>query len=1243
MSKISQIEAELMTLEQGKFQKLCNAFLFMKFQLPPRGEGEAKGTDKTKTGTPDSFIILPDGNFAFIEYSTQKTGLGGKFLGDLKKVFSEPKTGVPIEKIKKIYLGFNSQLSPSETNQIIDFCTSKAVTVEFIDLDFLKFELYNYPKLAKDFLNIEPDTEQILKPVDFINELEKKGTAQRNPFFAREEEMQQLFTLLTENDIIILTGKAGLGKTRIANESIAEFVHSNPEFEPLCITSKGQTLFYDLKAYFLPGHKYVVLIDDANRISDFHLIVSLFHSERVEIKILLTVRDYAFEKVKKQIESENLKFNSIELNSLKDETVKEILTSLKVTNPYCVNNITKISNGNPRLVIMAAEHALSDNNCDNLRDVTDIYDKFFDPVVSSVALRDTELLRTLGVICFFRAVNRGQENLIQSIYSVFDLDDNVFWECVIKLHELEIVDLYEKRIVKVSDQVLANYFFYHIFIKHDILDFYLILRHFLTDYKGKVKENLYPILEHFKYEEIFKKISPSLDKRFEEIKESEVDLVDFFEVFSFYKQEEILLFLSDKVKAMPQPEDVPFIFKREKNNNYWRDENKYPYLKILKSFLYFPNDHFTTSLEIAFAYICKKPDILPVFLEFIEKELIPDEDDFRYNYWIQCRFFDFIFGKIDHENEINLYVEIFFEVSPVFMSTSFQVTKNGRKKHSITFYNVQLQKIPAIESLRKQIFERVFSYYDILPERVVDFLSRYVGSYEHYPQKDIYLYDSTFIIHFIKESLSPDNTAHCDLVKAYFRLLERLEIRLSESDKILRVFRNNLFELKEALTYDYHDWHMEGKGENNLEYSDYILYNKNRLLNYFHSYTIEDYYTLINNVAILISHVSNDREAQVIVESFDIVLCNLLETSSSDCLLILNELFIRGNPLNFYSRRLVAELLFKYEPNVIYDIIYNNDYQGKQLWLLHFYMCLPENKILISDKNKLLDLVKSINISPFISFDFLIKYKSVEPKIFIELSSIILEKFENEKYYIDLFDLFRNHIGEFDEEYELLRNLYLYSLETQQRSFDYDGKYFLHLYKLNHNFLFEYFNQYFKNRHYFSDNDLKLDFSIVWDFDDAEEIIKKVIDFSIDEQVLSFDYHLVAKFFPKNNLNSRVEKFIDFCIENYAFDPSRLSSIFSTIRVCYPERRLFYLEKFLAINPDLETFQQLPIARGSFSGLVSSLIPFYERQINFWETVLPILAGKVEYLKHRQWVNEMINSLRNQIKREIEKDFIDDY
>jgi len=587
MSKISQIEAELKTMEQGVFQKLCNAYIFSKYNQHPKSEGGAKGTDKTITGTPDSFVILPNGNFIFIEYTTQQTGVGEKLLGDLKKDFDEVKTGVPISKIEKIRLCYNSQISPEQTNKILDFCKLNGTEVDFLDIDHLKHELSYYPKLAKDFLNIEIDTEQVLRPADFISELENKGTTQTNTFLGREDELKEIVNLLEHNSITLLTGKAGVGKTRLAIEAVNNFTKENETYESFSILDKGQLIYHDLKSYFIPDRKYLVIVDDANRIGDFPSIARLVRSEKFEVKLIITVRDYVFDKVKKHLDTENYTYAILELNPLADDCVKKILKSLKITNPFCVNRITKIADGNPRLVIMSANHALVDDDCNKLNDVTDIYDKFFEPLVSKGDFNDKILLSVLGIICFFRVVDKSNEKLINRIYKSFSIGENEFWECVSKLHNLEFVNLYEKNIVKISDQVLANYFFYLIFIKKETLNFSILLNDYLSDFSGKIKESLYPILEHFKSETILKVISPKIDSTYSKIKkDNKKELLIFFEVFGFYKSEELLLFIQDEIKHLPDSDLVSenYQFRQENTTYSWRIESKYPLLKPLKSF-----------------------------------------------------------------------------------------------------------------------------------------------------------------------------------------------------------------------------------------------------------------------------------------------------------------------------------------------------------------------------------------------------------------------------------------------------------------------------------------------------------------------------------------------------------------------------------------------------------------------------------------------------------------------------------
>lgn len=1239
MSKLSQIEAELKTLEQGVFQKMSDAFIYMKYNLPPKNEGGAKGTDKTTTGTPDSFLILPNGNFAFIEYTTQQSGVGNKFMQDLEKNFNEMKTGVPVHKIEKVFLCYNSQLNPDETNKIIEFCFSKNTKVEFIDLDFLKLELYYYPKIAKDFLNVEPDTEQILRPEDFIKELENKGTSQTNKFFAREEELKQLAESLQNNNIIVIAGKAGTGKTRIAREAVNQFIYANSEYEPFCILTKGQSLYYDIKAYFLAGRKYVVIVDDANRVGDFPAIARLINSEKFEIKIIVTVRDYAFEKIKKHLVSENYLFATFELNPLEDEAVKEILKSMNITNPLCVNNITRIADGNPRLVIMSANHALIDNDCNKLHDVTDIYDKFFDPLVSNGDLTDKKLLSVLGIICFFRTIDRNHEKLIHRIYDSFGIDENTFWECVFKLNDLEFVNLYEKRVVKIADQVLANYFFYLVFFKEEILDFSIILNDYLSDFSGKLKESLYPILEHFKYEKILKIISPKLDKRLLELRENEEELLNFFEVFGFYQQEEILLFIYSKIEVLPEANPESYQFRKEKGNSWWRAEKDYPLLMVLKLFGQSPNDHFETSLELITNYIGKCPEILPEVVQYFEEHLIFDEDDYRYGYWIQIKLFDFLYKQIDEGKNNLLFVGLLFEIAPKFLKTHFQQSRGGRKKASIVMYNVILQKTPEIEGFRKGVFEKIFNLTQAYNDKVLLFLENYI-SWEHYPQNEIYEYDTQFIIPFIQNNLLPQDFNHCQIVHNYFGLLDRLKINNPKAKELLKKFSNKKFKINEVLIFDYSDWYREEKKRGTKEF---MVYNKKRLAKYFADYSLEDYFCLIEEIEGFIK--SNGKDAHNISVSLETILLNLLESSPKDCLSVVEHLFAIKNPYHFCSFKIVHDLLQKFSTEEIYETIKRNNFNQKQFWLLHLLMSLKVEQISPIYKNELLILFSSLEGRPYLSFGFLENYKTLEPNIFKLVFEILFKKIETENFNLDFFesDFFEKHFSEFETDLTALKKIYLYCYLKPNSHFDRDGQYFMKLYKHDSNFLFEYINEVLKDRVVFDRNDINFNFHFVWEYNNAEEVIDKIVEITIDKKIYSDGEHIASKFFPSNNLSERIDNFISSYIQEHSIDKKRMQSIFGVIRICYPNSRVKYLQELLIYNSDLKLWHYLPIARGSSSGLVSSLIPFYERQIEFWESLLPIFSGTAKYLKHRQWVQSEIKSLKNQIDHEIERDFIDDY
>ena len=88
MSKINQIQNKLRELDGGAFQKLAEVYLYKEGYTRVNSVGSVAGADKVRAGTPDTFVTLPNGKYAFAEHTTQQSGVFRKFKVDLDKCFN---------------------------------------------------------------------------------------------------------------------------------------------------------------------------------------------------------------------------------------------------------------------------------------------------------------------------------------------------------------------------------------------------------------------------------------------------------------------------------------------------------------------------------------------------------------------------------------------------------------------------------------------------------------------------------------------------------------------------------------------------------------------------------------------------------------------------------------------------------------------------------------------------------------------------------------------------------------------------------------------------------------------------------------------------------------------------------------------------------------------------------------------------------------------------------------------------
>lgn len=1243
--RLQLIEQKLLAINSAGFQNLCDNYLSLREDeySSLNRSGSQLGKQKTVVGTPDTFLRLSDNSLAYVEFTTQATSIVSKIIDDINKCLDESKTGVDPKQINKIIICLNSRLSIKQETKIQEYIQDKRISLELIGIDTLALEIMSkYLLLAREYLGIALETGQILPFEKFISEYNNKANQLSTPidniFFHRDSELELIETILSSKDLLIISGAPGVGKTKIGIEAIQNFNQNNPSFESYVITKKDVDIFEDLKIQLRPNKDYILLIDDANRqLPNLRQIFGIFKENRVgKLKLVITVRNYALV----DIRSCSIEFMSetIDIPKFTDEEIIDILKSdsFGIINHKYQKKIVEIADGNPRLAIMGARLALEKQSDFLFGDVSDLFEAYFSSFSMDFNLFEKpELLKALGLVSFFFTIDRENKEVVQKLLSSFQVDYYTFNESIEELHKRELVEVQYNHI-RISEQVMATYFFYIVFIRDNRLSFEKLLFNFFESHKFSFKEALYPSSHSFGYKNVFSKINPSFDKYIESVRNNENKLLGFLDLFWFSKPDDTITYFLTKVKAIAEPQD-PIYYTHYETNEYVYKKNQI--IDYMSRFFVQETESFIPAIQLGFEYVRKRPEHLPEFIRRIREGLLYDDPDERYGYHRQALFIDHLSENI-HEGKAH-YSIAFFAITESFLKHSNHMTR-GARKNAISMYQYPIPASKEIKKIRTTIWETLFSLLNDYRDEVIDTIDNYKPAYRD-RNAEILDFDLTFLIPFIKENFSADVFRETYVANKLIASLSRDK----EITNLAYLELKPIFDTQEYRNYKKLDWN-RFRDKEEYEFDNWKEYEEIKsadLQENFACNSIGDFNVFLNTVDNF--HSIRDSSHSQIENSLEVVLSENFVQNNELGLTFLKAYLNKNYDIRCLNRTI--SLIVKHSEKdavKLWELLENWNSDNSINWKIAFLDRLPDEFINDHYYDKLIETINSINGFAYLYIKQYVKFSEENRNAAKEVLKIVHNKIKNESAKIRLSEYpFKEALEIFEDDYNLIKESYFQQSELAAStvSFDYQMEGFANIY-INHKvFLFDFFKHFYSEYNAYVSNE-NINISFIWDFPERLSEIEKVINFLINRDFyISLGGHSVSILF--NNLDeiqlNTAFVFVKKMIQKNHKDSTYIEIIFDTIRTYLQIKHNELFLYFLSLNNDVEFFRKIDWVGNA--GVQMGEVIWGELYAKRWEKVLDILNTSDEQLRYipiKSFLKKRIQSEYNSAESERMRKFI---
>lgn len=1208
MSKVLDIQNKILQLSGGEFERLFDAYVYKKYSFSNiQTLGVQTGTNKTTKGTPDSYVLNDDGKYILITCGSVTHNAVNKIKSDIIACFDGAKLSIEEEKIEKIICGHTStNIHIEQYEEITSILDS--IKVELIGIDTISHDLADrYPFLAKKYLNISIDTNQIFDMDDFISVCDKSrlNAPIGCKFWYREKEITETVDAIENNDITIVTGQSGVGKTRLTLEVCRQFKENG--WKVFCVKSNGILLYEDLRCYIDNPGKYLIFFDDANVVSGFENIMKylLSLSNDYEIKVVATVRDYA----KRQITSLSFdcaKLNEIIINEFEDEEIKNILkNNLGICNCQFLDRIASIANGNIRIAMLAGIKSV-DGGYKTLSNVEDVYREYYGSAINDTSLAKEDLL-LLCIIAISGPVLLRECEYYNDLLDKYLPNINAK-DLLYNLYELELVDWYNDEVVSISDQNMGDFILYYVLYIKEWLHLNEIIELSVPQYSKKIVYILNTMINKFSSRDVKDFVEQQIIEAWDNTcEDKEQDYLEYFYCVNPIKSLKILKQFIDNLESkgciLPENE----IEQLKKHNAIKTKE-----IEMLSGYKY--TQYYKESLELFFMYYKKCPDLFMDFYFAIINRLLYDEYSYPNNYQKEALLLSMLWDLCDDGKNATCSL-LYLHVVEHALSADFSRTKYYDKSKKFTYQKMVIVLSDDMKQIRSKIWNALFLLRENeqYRKKVNEIILAPHGSINSAKlTKEIIEFDFNSIYSSIEGNIDYINAKIIALYKSEYNRLN-----ISIDGRLLRASENNEYRILNLLSRN----HIIGR---TIEDEEKIL--EKEIADEIEEYSCDDFNAFFTVCGHICKMYTGDK---YVIECGIAPLFKALESSPQKYKDILCMFFKHGAPANGYSIRVIVNyLLNEFGYSKTMSIIQGNN--TKKEWAFMVWQCLPEDKINEKIASEFRIFIEK-NGEEFVpSSSLLSKFYKKDNKILDRISRILvnqpkaarifIEHCYNEKDITSLIEMFSG-------KEDVLCKIYINALG---KYFDYSGVLFWRLYAIYPTIWGQYID-WLKEHEYdcyvYGNNIVEK----MWNKSEYSEKIQYAFNALLNAPYI-FNEDLVNTIFGLEN-EDNVDKKKNWLLEqlckttNAVEDYVRLVSV---VALVFPQWEEAFILVFLQLNQSVDDFKNLIFfPSSSWSG---SEIPLIDKEISFLEGLKSKIRG-AKFIEHQAYLTDLIKEKKQHKKR----------